>query len=87
MGKDIDTMTSQEIIEYLKQTHHHSVGQYASSIDLANIFLKKEFLQVVQNAQGQKLLFMGKHPLGIYVINVNYVVILLHLQKILFLIK
>lgn len=87
MGKDIDTMTSQEIIEYLKQTHHHSVGQYASSIDLANIFFEKGIFAGCPNAQGQKLLFMVKHPLGIYVINVNYVVILLHLQKILFLIK
>ena len=49
MGKDIDTMTSQEIIEYLKQTHHHSVGQYASSIDLANIFLAMS-QQLVDNS-------------------------------------
>ena len=68
MGKDIDTMTSQEIIEYLKQTHHHSVGQYASSIDLANIFFEKGIFAGCPKCSGAKIVVHGKTSSG----NIRY---------------
>lgn len=68
MGKDIDTMTSQEIIEYLRRTSHRSYSQYARFVDLSNVFFDKGIFSGCPKCSGVKIVEHGKTTSG----NIRY---------------